>query len=745
MALMTVGFEAPKPRDVRARAAVLDSSALHARAVLAVNEFERLAYHYWPPNGGASPCVSAAPCRVEVCATESAGLGVVGPEPGALPCLAGRETPCHIGDRTWDARHMFRNRCLDAKIYTDLADRLRSPDEVAAARDTLLIALDSVARQIPGDGWVLGQRTWYLVSAGRADEAVGLLGRTAVPGCRAPDWWCLELTGYALTRARLMDSAAHVFLLSRAALDPDARCAWDDISALLDPGVARDAYARLPCGSEARTAVEARFWWLADPSWLAPGNDRQVEHWAREVERSLMLAWGGTMCDTCRAGRLSNAATKPDAVIRTGLNAAWVDWEIGPFPVGAAATSFTPPGGARVGSASVVTFSQLVCGAFVPIASARYHFAPTASAVSNPLAARASDWAMLEGPPNDPTELLAALSIAIPDSLPARRQSVTMSGDHVSQAEAAATRTGAVLQPMSPCGGPPFVPERFTPVATPAVTQIEAWQTAYFRRGDSGLVVMAVDLAPRRAGESALAHASPLITFHGGSEERWRVGAFAYSGLGTGVGRPRDSVARTFESGPGLRWVSNLSTAWDSLLLGFEIVAPSTAAAPAMLGRTRFGVAPPIEPRQRVQLSDLLLLEPGALPTTLDSAERHALGTTALDTEKVPLFWETYGMTAGERATYTLTVRPRDKTSPGFLARLFGAGRTTPVHVTWADSFLGAAPTDSGRSVWGRSVAVDLRGLPRGVYEIQLTVLVAGQEPVAVTRPIAVGFDHDNR
>jgi hypothetical protein len=58
------------------------------------------------------------------------------------------------------------------------------------------------------------------------------------------------------------------------------RCDWDDVGPLLPPAD-RARYGALPCA--ARDSVSARVWWVSDPLWIEPGNERRVEHDARRT------------------------------------------------------------------------------------------------------------------------------------------------------------------------------------------------------------------------------------------------------------------------------------------------------------------------------------------------------------------------------------------------------------------------------------------------------------------------------
>jgi hypothetical protein len=80
------------------------------------------------------------------------------------------------------------NRC-DARIgrfcysYSGGGDLPREPEPIAKERLRLLAVLDTVARAVPGDAWVAGQRVRYLLEAGWPDSATD-----AARACRATSW-----------------------------------------------------------------------------------------------------------------------------------------------------------------------------------------------------------------------------------------------------------------------------------------------------------------------------------------------------------------------------------------------------------------------------------------------------------------------------------------------------------------------------------------------------------------------------
>ncbi len=165
----------------------------------------------------------------------------------------------------WDER-----MGIDAAIVPPLRDSVRQ------ARARLRSILDSAARLLPGDAWLVGQRVRF--SLDQADTAAALV---AVRQCRAARWWCLLLDGYlAAARRDPTPAVDSLFAAALGAMSPDDRCVWSDLTFLLDED-GRRAYARIPCAE--RDSVNTRIWWLSDPLFTEPGNDRRVEHYSRQV------------------------------------------------------------------------------------------------------------------------------------------------------------------------------------------------------------------------------------------------------------------------------------------------------------------------------------------------------------------------------------------------------------------------------------------------------------------------------
>jgi hypothetical protein len=133
--------------------------------------------------------------------------------------------------------------------------------------------LISLGAMNPHDNWIIAQEVNYLVEAGYDSSAI-----LTAHDCRATPWWCQALRGFAFHAAQRYDDAENAFDSALANMPEPERCSWTDIALLLSDQE-RDAYTKLPC--QQRTEFERRFWLLADPSYIVPGNDRRTEHFSR--------------------------------------------------------------------------------------------------------------------------------------------------------------------------------------------------------------------------------------------------------------------------------------------------------------------------------------------------------------------------------------------------------------------------------------------------------------------------------
>ena len=180
----------------------------------------------------------------------------------------------------------------NASVSTD-----EVPEEganIRRARVRLLRGLAEAGNEVPGDDWIVGQRVRYLAET-RDAAAIGV-----ARSCTATKWWCDALLGYALHVAGNFAAADSAFSLALDGMTPELRCHWINVSPLLHSDLAK-TYRRLPCAE--REARLGRIWWMADPLFMTPGNDRRTEHFARVLHTALQqearnthgLSWGGDL------------------------------------------------------------------------------------------------------------------------------------------------------------------------------------------------------------------------------------------------------------------------------------------------------------------------------------------------------------------------------------------------------------------------------------------------------------------
>ena len=181
------------------------------------------------------------------------------------------------------------------------ADKLKppppEPPEIGDARRSLLRMLDSAARAMPRDTWVRSRLVWYAIESGDTAAAV-----SAARDCHDDEvpWWCSALLGLALHAAHDFARAERAFDAALVAMPDSTRCRWTDVTILLDDDADR-LYKKTPC--DARSALDERLWWLADPFHSVEGNELRSEHLARHAfavlhdrwRPSHPLGWGSDM------------------------------------------------------------------------------------------------------------------------------------------------------------------------------------------------------------------------------------------------------------------------------------------------------------------------------------------------------------------------------------------------------------------------------------------------------------------
>jgi hypothetical protein len=180
-----------------------------------------------------------------------------------------------------------------------------------------------------------------------------------------------------------------------------------------------------------------------------------------------------------------------------------------------------------------------------------------------------------------------------------------------------------------------------------------------------------------------------------------------------------------------LTWLAAIAP--SPLLVSVEV---PWSASQSRGARARFGVKPPpplsAMPRGDIGISDPVILEVPAdvaeLPNIADSAVALMRGSTRLaaGTASMGVYWETYGIAAGDSIEVSVAVQRR-------------GGGGSPVITSWREPQPGqAVRTVSGTvPIQMRSLVLDISGLPVGPYALELSVR-RGAQAARSTRDFVV-------
>ncbi len=156
------------------------------------------------------------------------------------------------------------DRCLTANSFReDSASILRA----LVHADTFALRLAALRARV-GAHPRLDETLVFAYAWRRRPEALAI----PLTGCDAADWWCDALRGLAAHRVGATVTAEQHFARVLAALPPAEQCRWHMLALL----------PRASC-AHASPAQDSLRWWLSDPLWLEPGNDRWTEHLSRHV------------------------------------------------------------------------------------------------------------------------------------------------------------------------------------------------------------------------------------------------------------------------------------------------------------------------------------------------------------------------------------------------------------------------------------------------------------------------------
>ncbi len=246
--------------------------------------------------------------------------------------------------------------------------------------------------------------------------------------------------------------------------------------------------------------------------------------------------------------------------------------------------------------------------------------------------------------------------------------------------------------------------ERYASVIADRLKELTP-QIARFRRGDSVEVVAAYDVSKDKDLDTA--------------------GVVASLVLATDEVSPPSVV-----SSVGPRGALDLKADGRPQLLSLEVVRSDTRHA----GWKRTAVWLPPKPEGALEVSDLLIFEPGANEVgNLAEATPLALGTNATQRSKLGVYWEVYGLVKSDSALpMSLTLSRVAKGPFERLGEAIGVSpRTNPLSITWREnSALGSITT--------RSVILDLSLIPRGKYELRVEAAPSGQAAASTTRVIEI-------
>ncbi|HVH67083.1 MAG TPA: hypothetical protein VM716_04395 [Gemmatimonadales bacterium] len=229
------------------------------------------------------------------------------------------------------------------------------PQRIRHARARLIGTLDSAGAALPGDDWIAGQRVRYLLEDSQPQGAT-----LVAEQCRATRWWCEALRGLVQHVTGDFAGADSSFTAALRVMPEGERCRWTNISSLLEGDLA-GRYRRWDCA--ARAAFEQRWWWLTQPLWSRPGNDRRTEHFARltmaRIEEGRRTAFGLYWADDLR-----------DVMLRYGWPTFWTR---------------EPQDYLAVSAEPKITGHD---------PSPAFHFAPRAHAFDHPEGATPEDWTL---------------------------------------------------------------------------------------------------------------------------------------------------------------------------------------------------------------------------------------------------------------------------------------------------------------------------------------------------------------
>jgi hypothetical protein len=530
---------------------------------------------------------------------------------------------------------------------------------------------------IPGDDWLASLQLTYAVP-GR--PSIG--SREGLAACQTSRWWCDLLFVYVNQRAGRYAAADSLLEEALVRMPPEVRCVWGDVSMLITESAVRKQYERMACDERAR--FEDRLWWLADPVHSVMGNERRVDHFAREVSlrRSLEediasvpgYGWGLTMVR--KATQDLNAAD----VVPVALAAL--------VPANGKGRPPSPPKGflwraydvrkkadplddAEKGRDWFSRYETALRAHSVAPSrgAAPLQYVPAAVALEAPFLAEPRDWDPVAKRPMETSYALVAGTYGALDH-----------------------------------------------------------QHAFFLRGDSARLVVVTDVRTSDVLRRGLVRAA-LAVSRSPTDERRVVRTPGGPRFELSMMVAPDSMLASLE-------VFALGANWGRVRFGAVPPGLSARSADDPAGTTQRQTAT----RQRLRLSDVALFDAPALDTSqaidLETVLPSVHATTRfVQGTKLGLFWEVYGLQPGDTAAFSVRALREPASVEARTAARLGrrAQPAEPVMgVSWKDS-----PAE-GKEIEPRRVIVDLSSLAPGWYSIELAAGVNADIRATVVKRIEI-------
>lgn len=165
---------------------------------------------------------------------------------------------------------------VDENLNIDGPLKPKAAIKIREKRAAVIALLDSAAAIDPGNSWILGQRIRLNVDQKEYARASLL----AAEHCYNGRALCAMFEGWVLANSGNRKGAEAAFEYAASKLTMEDRCNFLYASMLLE-GDERRKYEAMSCSD--RAPVDERFWWLADPLWIKPGNERLAVHMERQT------------------------------------------------------------------------------------------------------------------------------------------------------------------------------------------------------------------------------------------------------------------------------------------------------------------------------------------------------------------------------------------------------------------------------------------------------------------------------